>query len=243
VTYDRKHNDANGEDNRDGSDDNHNWNCGHEGETGDPLVGRIRSRAVRGMLGSLILSAGVPMLGHGDEIGRTQRGNNNAYCQDNELAWVDWSSADAALLDFTRSVIALRHAHPVFRRRTFFTGSGLRPGGAKDIAWFSSDGEEMASSDWYDLRTRTIGMYLSGKDIHQVGQRGEPIIDDSFLVLLHAGLDATTFTLPAQPWATSYEVLVDNVEGANVEEARGIPLVAGLPFNLPALAFVVLRAS
>jgi isoamylase len=237
VTYDHKHNEANGEGNRDGADDNHNWNCGHEGETDDPFVGQIRARAVRGMLGALVLSAGVPMLGHGDELGRTQRGNNNAYCQDNELAWVDWSRADTSLLDFTRSVIALRRAHPVFRQRSFFTGRGLRPNGVKDIAWFSADGEEMSPSDWYDLRTRTIGMYLSGNDIRQLGPRGERVVDDSFLVLLHAGLADSTFRLPAAPWASSYQVALDST-GAAVTEAA-----AGTDFALPALAFVVLRVA
>ena len=238
VTYNNKHNEANGEANRDGSSDNHNWNCGHEGETDDDVVNRLRARAVRGLLSTVLLSTGVPMLGHGDEIGRTQLGNNNAYCQDNELTWIDWARADNDLLDFTKRVIALRRAHPVFRQRSFFTGTTLHGNGVKDLAWFGPDGEEMTASDWYDMRSRTIGMYLSGKDIRQVGPHGEPIVDDSFLIILHAGLDRTTFKLPGEPWATRYQVVLDST--AQNEEARSA-VTAG--FELPALSLVVLRIA
>ena len=237
VTYDGKHNNANGEDNRDGSDDNHNWNCGVEGETDDAMVTQIRSRVARGLLGALVLSAGVPMLGHGDEMGHTQRGNNNAYCQDNELAWIDWSTIDHALFEFTRAVIALRREHPVFRQHTFFTGTGSHRDGLKDIAWFSANGAEMAPSDWYDLRTRTIGMYLSGREIRDVGAHGEAILDDSFLVILHAGLDATTFTLPGAPWATAYEAVLDSTGGLAAGTRTGPTL------DVPGVAFIVLRAA
>jgi isoamylase len=238
VTYNSKVNDANGEDNRDGSDDNHNWNCGHEGETDDPLVTQIRQRVVRAILGTLVLSAGVPMLGHGDEIGRTQRGNNNAYCQDNELAWVDWTTRDESLLDFTRAVIALRRAHIVFRQESFFTGRSLDGDGTADLAWFRSDGAQLAASDWSNLNPRTIAMYLSGKDIRQVGEHGEPVVDDSFLVILHGGLTPSTFTLPSAPWATSYEVVVDNTDPTN-----RATLAAGSTLDVPAVAFIVLRAN
>jgi isoamylase len=238
VTYDNKHNEANGENSRDGSDDNHNWNCGVEGETDDAMVRQIRERVTRGLLGALVLSAGVPMLGHGDEMGRSQRGNNNAYCQDNDLAWIDWSSIDHSLLDFTRAVIALRRGHPVFRQSTFFNGTGSHSGGVTDVAWFSADGEEMTPSDWYDLRTRTIGMFLSGKEIRQTGPHNEPIVDDSFLVILHAGLDATTFTLPGAPWATGYDVVLDSTaqhDGARIEAAAAL--------DVPPVAFIVLRGA
>ncbi|HEX7106199.1 MAG TPA: glycogen debranching protein GlgX [Acidothermaceae bacterium] len=237
VSYDRKHNEANGENNRDGADDNHNWNCGHEGETDDEVVLRLRDRAVRGMLATLLVSTGVPMLAHGDEIGRTQAGNNNAFCQDNEISWLDWGSADLALLEFTRRVIALRNAHPVLRQRLFFTGTTLHGNGTKDLAWFGPDGAEMTPSDWYDMRTRTIGMYLSGKDIRQVGRRGEPVFDDSFLILLHAGLEPTAFKLPGPPWANGYQVVVDS--SAQLDDAT---VDAGTAFDLPALSLVALRA-
>jgi isoamylase len=238
VTYDNKVNDANGEDNHDGSDDNHNWNCGHEGETDDPLVTQIRTRVIRAILGTLMLSAGVPMLGHGDELGRTQRGNNNAYCQDNELAWVDWTTRDESLVDFTRAVIALRRAHVVFRQDSFFTGRSVGGAGTVDLAWFRSDGAQLASSDWSDLSPRTIAMYLSGKDIRQLGEHGEPVVDDSFLVIMHAGLDPSTFTLPGAPWATSYEVVLDNTDPTNTAT-----LTAGSTLDVPAVAFMVLRAT
>jgi glycogen operon protein len=238
VTYDRKHNEANGEHNRDGANDNHNWNCGHEGESDDEIVRQLRDRAVRGLLSTLLLSTGVPMLAHGDEIGRTQGGNNNAYCQDSEVTWVDWSSADTALLEFTKRVVALRREHPVFRQRSFFTGTTMHGNGTKDLAWFGADGGEMTPSDWYDLRTRTIGMYLSGEDIRQVGPHGERIVDESYLILLHAGLESTTFKLPGPPWATSYEVVLDSsgeLDNAHAE--------ATAEFDLPALSLVVLRIA
>ena len=238
VTYDRKHNEANGEGNRDGSNDNHNWNCGHEGETDDDVVNRLRGRVIRGLLSTLLLSTGVPMLAHGDEIGRTQRGNNNAYCQDGELTWVSWETADQELLEFTRRVISLRRDHPVFRQRSFFTGTTMHGNGTKDLAWFGADGDEMTPSDWYDMRTRTIGMYLSGKDIRQVGPHGEPIVDDSFLILLHAGLEPTTFKLPGLPWGGSYQVVLDST-GKNLDAVAD----AATGFELPALSLVVLRIA
>jgi isoamylase len=234
VTYNDKHNEANGEGNRDGSDDNHSWNSGFEGNSDDAMVTQIRARAARGLLGALMLAAGVPMLGHGDELGRTQRGNNNAYCQDNELAWVDWSNIDHSLLEFTRAVIALRREHPVFRQHSFFTGTGLPGDRVKDIAWFSPDGAEMTASDWYDLRSRAIGMYLSGREIREASNH--PIAADSFLVILHAGLAATTFTLPAAPWAKAYDVVLDSTCGLTT----GTRISPAL--DVPGVAFIVLRA-
>jgi isoamylase len=238
VTYNDKANIANGENNRDGSSDNHNWNCGFEGETDEPLVTQIRAGVARAMLGTLMLSAGVPMLGHGDEIGRTQHGNNNAYCQDNALAWVDWSDRDESLLAFTKAAIALRRGHAVFRQSSFFTGTVMHDTGTPDLAWFAGGGVEMTPTDWPNLRARTIGMYLSGADIRDVGPHGEPIVDDSFLVIMHAGLEPSTFILPGAPWATSYEVVLDNTDPTN-----GATLVAGSTLDVPAVAFMVLRAT
>ena len=238
VTYNDKANIANGENNRDGSSDNHNWNCGFEGETDEPLVTQIRAGVARAMLGTLMLSAGVPMLGHGDEIGRTQHGNNNAYCQDNALAWVDWSDRDDSLLAFTKAAIALRRGHAVFRQSSFFTGTVMHDTGTPDLAWFAGGGVEMTPTDWPNLRTRTIGMYLSGADIRDVGPHGEPIVDDSFLVIMHAGLEPSTFILPGTPWATSYEVVLDNTDPTN-----GATLAAGSTLDVPAVAFMVLRAT
>ena len=238
VTYNDKVNLANGENNRDGSSDNHNWNCGFEGETDDPLVTRIRAAVTRAMLGTLLISAGVPMLGHGDEFGRTQRGNNNAYCQDNALAWVDWSDRDDSLLAFTKAAIALRRGHPVFRRSSFFTGTAMHDTGTTDVAWFTGRGVEMTPSDWIDLHARTIGMYLSGADIHDVDPHGEPIVDDSFLIIMHGGLEPSTFILPGAPWATSYEVVLDNSGQATTST-----LAAGSTLDVPGVAFIVLQAT
>jgi glycogen operon protein len=238
VTYVGKHNEANGENNRDGSGTNDNWNFGVEGETDDHVVTQFRARAVRGLLGALLLSAGVPMLGHGDEIGRTQRGNNNAYCQDNELTWIDWSTANTELLSFTRALIALRRAHPVFRQNAFFTGRPARGDDVKDIAWFAPTGVQMTDADWYDTGRRTIAMYLSGRDIRDLTPRGEPVSDDSFLVVMHAGLEPTTFTLPAEAWAQSYQLVIDST--ATLPSA---PVTAGGSIDVPALAFLVLRVG
>jgi isoamylase len=237
VTYNEKVNIANGELNRDGSNDNHNWNCGFEGETDEPVVTQIRTRVTRAMIGTLLLSAGVPMLGHGDEIGRTQHGNNNAYCQDNALAWIDWSDRDDSLLAFTQAAIALRRRHAAFRQNSFFTGTMVHDSGTPDLAWFAASGVEMTPTDWSHLRARTIGMYLSGDGIRDVGPHGEPIVDDSFLVIMHAGLEPSTFTLPGTPWATSYEVVLDNTDPAN-----GAIVTAGSTVDVPAVAFMVLRA-
>ncbi|HEY5456357.1 MAG TPA: glycogen debranching protein GlgX [Acidothermaceae bacterium] len=239
VTYNDKVNTANGELNRDGSSDNHNWNCGFEGETDEPVVNQIRTRVTRAMLGTVLLSAGVPMLGHGDEIGRTQRGNNNAYCQDNALAWIDWSDQDEPLLAFTKAAIALRREHATFRQSSFFTGTPLRATGTPDLAWFTPTGAQMAPVDWSDLRARTIAMYLSGDDIRDVGPHGEPIVDDSFLVIMHAGLEPSTFALPGAPWATSYQIVLDN----NTAPTNSATLAAGSTIDVPAVAFMVLRAT
>ena len=236
VTYNDKVNAANGEDNRDGSNDNHNWNCGFEGETDEPVVIQIRNRVRRALLATLLLSTGVPMLGYGDEVGRTQRGNNNAYCQDNELTWLDWDNRDESLLSFTTSAIALRRAHAVFRQNSFFTGTAPNGAGRPDLAWFAATGLEMTPSDWSELRARTIGMYLSGNDIREVGLHGEPVVDDSFLLVMHAGLEPSTFTLPGAPWATSYNVVLDNTD------SLGATAQAGQSLDIAGLTFAVLRA-
>ncbi|GAA3491970.1 glycogen debranching protein GlgX [Streptomyces cremeus] len=212
VSYEQKHNAANGEGNRDGTHDNRSWNCGTEGETSDASVLALRRRQLRNLVTTLLLSTGVPMLVAGDEMGRTQGGNNNAYCQDNETSWVDWSLLGRpewrALFDLTSRLLALRHAHPVLRRRAFFSGRPQGADGLRDLAWFTPRGEEMTQDDWY-APASTLGMYLSGTDIPGRDARGLPIADDSFLAVLHAGPDPVQFTLPGEPWAASYEVVVD----------------------------------
>ncbi|WP_078856899.1 glycogen debranching protein GlgX [Streptomyces sp. NBRC 109706] len=212
VSYQHKHNEANGEDNRDGTDDNRAWNCGAEGETDDPEVNALRRRQLRNLLTTLLLSTGVPMLVAGDEFGRTQGGNNNGYCQDNEIGWVDWSLTGnqhwQALLDLTRRLIRMRREHPVLRRRAFFSGRRQAPAGIRDLGWFTGEGKEMTEEDWY-APSHTVGMYLSGRDIPQRDARGRPVTDVSFLVVLHAGPEPTDFPLPGPPWGAVYRLLLD----------------------------------
>jgi isoamylase len=246
VAYNRKHNDANGEDNRDGTDDNRSWNCGAEGPTDDPAVLALRARQVRNLMVTLLLSTGVPMLVAGDEIGRTQHGNNNAYCQDNEVSWLDWSLLDSPygtqLRALVRQLIALRRASPVLRQRAFFEGHPVPDGdGCKDLAWFGEDGLEMTADAWLSPDTRTIGMYLDGRGIRQRGPRGERLLDDSYLLVLHGADRDTVFLLPGPPWATAYETVIDTADpGPPPPAAARHP--AGLDLPLLAHSAVLLRA-
>jgi isoamylase len=211
TTYEQKHNEANGEDNRDGDDDNRSWNCGVEGETDDAEVNALRLRQAKNMLSTLLLSTGVPMISMGDEIRRTQGGNNNAYCQDNPISWVDWEVKPDAqeVYDLVARLLALRRAHPVFRQKAFFSGSSLSEDGVKDIAWFGTDGKELSDREWFDPAQQTLGMYLDGRGIRSRGPRGEAIVDDSFLFVLHGGAEEIELTLPDPPWASSYELVLD----------------------------------
>ncbi len=215
ASYEHKHNEANGEDNRDGTDDNRSVNFGVEGDTEDEHILALRRRQVRSMLATLLLSTGVPMMVAGDERWRTQRGNNNAYCQDDEVSWLDWTpTAEAAdLISLTRRLIALRKASPVLRQRAFFEGQAVTGGdGCKDLAWFHPSGAELQDGNWFDAGLRTIGMYLDGRGLRHRGPRGELILDESYLLILHSGDDATPFTLPGRPWADRYEVVLDTTE-------------------------------
>jgi len=198
VSYDRKHNEANLEDNRDGSDDNRSWNCGVEGETDDPDVNELRDRQTRNILATLLLSQGTPMLLAGDELRRTQRGNNNAYCQDNELSWLDWDVDERgqALLEFTKRLLRLRGEHPVFRRSAFLTGEARQGSGAPDVWWFRPDGRRMTQTDWSRGDAFTLGAFLNGSEIPTLTFDGEPVADDSFIVLFNAWRDPVTFVLP-----------------------------------------------
>jgi len=205
VSYNDKHNEANREDNRDGNSNNVSWNCGVEGPTDDPEIRSLRERQKRNLLATLLLAQGVPMLLSGDEFGQTQQGNNNAYCQDNEIAWLDWTE-DAerrSLRDFVQRLVALRRQHPTFRRRAFFEGRPIGESGAKDLLWLRPDGAEMTPDDWNDPNARCLGMLISGDGIQDLGPRGEAIRDDDFLLLLNAHHDDLPFVLPdadARPW-------------------------------------------
>jgi len=195
VSYNDKHNEDNGESNRDGSDDNRSWNCGVEGETTDPEVLALRARQQRNFLATLFLSQGVPMLLGGDEIGRTQHGNNNAWCQDNEISWFDWESADEDLLTFARRLIEFRRAHPVFRRTKFFDGRGDQ---LPDVWWMRPDGRRMTRRDWDNTDARAIGVFLNGDELQAETRSGDEVRDDSFLLLFNAYFDDVTFRLPAR---------------------------------------------
>jgi glycogen operon protein len=197
VSYNSKHNEANLEDNKDGTDDNRSWNCGVEGPTDDPQINALRRRQQRNFLTTLMLSQGAPMLLGGDEFGRTQHGNNNVWCQDNELSWFDWDHDAEAKeqLAFTKRLIALRQAHPVFRRRQFLSGQDTEGSGLPDVWWFRTDGRKMAARDW-DEGTPVVGMFLNGEEITTPGPRGERIVGDSFLILFNAHHEDVTFTLP-----------------------------------------------
>ncbi|WP_282794414.1 glycogen debranching protein GlgX [Streptomyces sp. CC224B] len=244
VSYGRKHNEANGEGNRDGSADNRSWNCGAEGETDDEDVRALRRRQLRNLLTTLLLSTGVPMLLAGDEMGRTQRGNNNAYCQDNEVGWVDWELREdpgwRELLALASRLIALRHRHPVLRRRAFFSGRPHSADGLRDLAWFTARGTEMTPADWY-APAATLGMYLSGRDIPGRDERGAEVTDDSFLAVLHAGDRPVDFRLPGPPWAERYEVVVDTAR-EDQREAPGTVLAAGTAVPVGARTALLLKA-
>ncbi len=223
VSYNDKHNEANGESNRDGTSDNRSWNCGAEGPTADPGITALRARQSRAMLATLLLSFGVPMLLGGDEIGRTQDGNNNAYCQDNELTWLDWAGADQGLLDFTTRVVALRKAHPVFRRRRFLTGTE-----AADLRWFTPAGGPMSAADWSDASALAIALYLDGSDAPDRAADGTPLLDDDFLVLVNAWWEPLDFVLPETRPAAGWQAEVDTfAPGALDPGTLAGPAVAG----------------
>ncbi len=211
VSYNEKHNEANGEGNRDGESYNRSWNCGVEGETNDPVVLEIRARQQRNFLATLLLSQGVPMLLGGDEFGRSQQGNNNTYCQDNELAWLDWhlKPNQQASLAFVQQLIAFRRSHPVFQRRDWFQGREIHGSGVDDIGWFNIDGTEVSEEDWQEAEAKTIGVFLNGEEIHSLDRQGNRIIDDSFLILFNAQADAQTFVLPEAIAQRSWQLLLD----------------------------------
>ncbi|MCL5098475.1 MAG: glycogen debranching protein GlgX [Candidatus Omnitrophica bacterium] len=211
VSYDKKHNEANGEGNRDGNDDNLSWNCGAEGTTDDSAVIEMRERQKRNFLATLILSQGVPMLCAGDEIGRTQQGNNNAYCQDNEISWIDWDLDDRqrSLLEFTRRIVQFRHAHPNLRRHNFFQGRPLRGSGVKDIVWLKADGGEMTDEEWNTGWMRTLGVRLDGGGLDVMDERGRRVTDDTLLVLFNAHHEPVSFVLPAYVPGARWEGIID----------------------------------
>jgi isoamylase len=212
VSYDDKHNEANGENNRDGTSDNRSWNCGVEGPTDDPEVLKLRARQTRNFLLTLMLSQGVPMISHGDELGRTQAGNNNTWCQDNELSWIDWDNADLGLLVFTRRITRFRREHPVFRRKRFLQSKPTEPsGGLPDVAWFNPDGTEMTDTNWADENARVFALFLNGDAITEPDSQGGRIIDDSFLVVVNAWWEPLDWSFPRELDA-SWALVIDTFD-------------------------------
>ncbi|MFC0678452.1 glycogen debranching protein GlgX [Lysobacter korlensis] len=239
VSYNEKHNEANGENNNDGESHNRSYNLGVEGPTDDPGILEQRARQQRNFLTTLLLSQGVPMILHGDELGRTQNGNNNVYAQDNELSWVHWDRADHPLIEFTASVAALRHRHPTFRRPRFFNGRPVRRGAGEpvaDIVWLTSEAQEMTEEDWDTGYIKSVGMYLNGQGIRAVDIRGERIVDLNFLVIFNAHDEGVEFTLPSEEYGASWEIVVDT---ANAPDPNERP--AGSKFIVSGRSTVVLR--
>jgi glycogen operon protein len=241
VSYNEKHNEANCEDNRDGDNHNRSWNCGVEGETDDPIVIALRERQRRNLLATLLLSQGVPMLTSGDEMGRSQRGNNNAYCQDNELSWIDWNlpEENEALLDFTRELIDLRRRHPIFRRRNWFQGRAIHGSGVHDVVWFNIDGTEMTEQQWQEGFIKAIAVFLNGEEIVTQGSRGQRIIDESFLMMFNAHYEPLEFrlSLGLQEW--EWRIIIDTTKPRFIR--RGKHYCGNLPILVEARSFVMLK--
>ncbi|CAA9325998.1 MAG: GH13_11 / GH13 / GH13_10 / GH13_13 / CBM 48 / GH13_14 / GH13_32 [uncultured Nocardioidaceae bacterium] len=241
VSYDRKHNEANGEDNRDGTDGNHSWNHGVEGETDDLEVRSLRRRQAANLMVTLCLSSGAPMITAGDERGRTQRGNNNAYCQDNEISWVDWSDEDAwsDVHAVTRAALSLRKAHPALRQRHHFAGSPTIEGGPKDVAWMRPDGQEMSEGDWHDGNRTVLGMFVSGDPLRSPGPHGEQLRDRSFLLWLNSGDSTCPVQLPENDWVTQGEVVLST----DPAHAVGTEVRSGTVLELTPRSLVLLRQT
>jgi len=243
VSYNEKHNEANGEGNNDGESHNRSWNCGVEGESDDPEILALRAQQRRNFIASLMLSQGVPMLLHGDELGRTQGGNNNGYCQDDEITWIDWENVDEGLLEFTKLVTKLRNDHPTFRRRRFFHGRPVRReegDPVQDIAWLTPGGDVMDDDDWDVGFAKSLGMYLNGHGIRETDERGEEVVDDCFYLVFNAHHDPIDFTLPSDDYAEGWTVVVDTAELGEVEP---VVVKAGEKLTVAARATVVLQAA
>ncbi|MBP0021659.1 MAG: glycogen debranching protein GlgX [Cyanobacteria bacterium SBLK] len=222
VSYNDRHNEANGENNQDGHDDNRSWNCGEEGDTDDPEILALRSRQQRNFLVTLMLSEGVPMLLGGDEFGRTQQGNNNAYCQDSEISWIDWSLVDKnrEFLEFTRHLIAFHHQNPVFRRRNWFQGRQIHGSGVRDLAWFASNGEEMTEEQWQQEYIKTISIFLNGEELDAPSETGKRIIGNSFFLCFNTYHEPIDFLLPEDLQQWQWQVLIDTTKAHFIHDGK-----------------------
>ncbi len=243
VSYNEKHNEENAEENKDGADENLSWNCGAEGPTDEPEIRQLRERQRRNFLATLLLSQGVPMLLGADEIGRSQNGNNNAYCQDNEISWVDWNLDEPRqkLLQFTRFLIQLRKEHPVLRRRHFFQGREIRGSGVKDLTWFKADGKEMSDDEWTKQHCNCIGLRLAGDEMEENDIRGNRIVDDTFLILMSAADSPLSFSMPDDTPGLMWELVVDTREATGTRKHDPIP--GGTSFELESHSLAVFRAK
>lgn len=239
VSYNEKHNEANGEGNQDGEHHNRSWNCGTEGDSSDPLVLSLRSRQKRNMLTTLFLSQGVPMVVAGDEMGRTQQGNNNAYCQDNEISWINWQRTDHTLLNFTRKLIQFRKDHPAFCRRRWFQGQPIKGIGLEDIAWFLPDGTEMTESHWTHDFAKSLGVFLFGRGLHAVGTHGQHIVDDSFYLIFNAHHEALDYTLPPARYGKHWNKVLDTSLDTIDEQPK--TYAAGATVTVEGRAVIVLQ--
>ncbi|MCX4241031.1 glycogen debranching protein GlgX [Paraliomyxa miuraensis] len=241
VSYEQRHNEANGEDNRDGEQDNRSWNCGVEGPTSDPEVLALRARMQRNLLITLLLSEGVPMLHAGDEVGHTKRGNNNTYCQDNELSWIDWSRADLELLELTRGLIRFRREHPVFRRPRWFHGRSVRGTGLSDIGWFRPSGDPMSDADWGSGLAKGLGVFLNGEGIEGPDRWGRRIVDDSFYLVFNAHWEQLWFIVPTVLTERPWERVIDS--GSVTLSGPRKSIVPGRRFMVPSRTVWVLERS
>ncbi len=238
VSYNEKHNQANGEDGQDGESHNRSWNCGAEGPTDDAEILALRARQQRNFLTTLLLSQGVPMLLGGDEFGRTQQGNNNAYCQDNEISWYDWENQDADLLQFCRTLIHYRRAHPVLHRRRWFHGRPIHGSEIRDIAWFTHEGENMDEAEWETGHAKSLGVFLNGAAIPNPNPRGEPVTDDNFYIMFNAHHEPLTFTLPGPAKGSRWRLDIDTTSGW-LEQDRFLEPGEGI--EIQARSIMVLR--
>lgn len=241
VSYNKKHNKANGENSNDGENHNLSWNCGAEGDTDDEEIIALRNKQKRNFLTTLFFSQGVPMLVAGDELGRTQKGNNNAYCQDNEISWIDWQAADTELLAYTKKLIHFCKCHPVFNRRRWFKGQAIKGIGLQDIAWFQPHGAEMSEESWNHGFAKSVGVYLNGSGIHAVGPKGEQIVDDNFYVIFNAHHEAMLFKLPPQKFAAQWIKVLGTT--ADFLEEAGDKYNAGAAVSVEARSIVVMKNS
>jgi len=237
VSFNEKHNEANGENNADGEGHNRSWNCGAEGPTDDPGVNELRARQTRNFLTTLILSQGIPMLLGGDEIGRTQGGNNNAYCQDNEISWFDWESADRGLLEFTRRIIVFMRSHPVFQRRRWFKGRPLHGTGVADIAWLRFDGGPMTDQDWQTGYAKSFALFLNGDALRDVDEEGRRLTDASFLLIFNAHHDRLPFTLPDGTFGAQWRIEIDTTSELG---ENGVTVAAGAQIEIAGRSMLVL---